>query len=904
VHDRFEVIEELGAGGMGVVYRARDRQLGRDVALKLVHTDEDPDETLAARLMREAQALAQLSHPNVVAVYDVGRADGGVFVAMELVAGEAGDEWLRERRPWREVVRVFRDAARGLAAAHAVGLVHRDFKPANLMIGADGRVRVLDFGLARAAGFGAAVRDSGELADSDEQETRKLEAAELEPNVSMSGKPSASLLDIALTRDGAVVGTPQYMAPEQFVGAPYDARTDQFSFCIALYKALYGVRPFEGKTFGELKQNVVHGRMRTPPESDVPAWVREVAVRGLEVDPEKRWPSMDAIIEILARDPGARRRRIALAAAAVVLAGGGAAAAWAMTHDKSAVCRGSERELTGVWDEPRRGAVLAAFTKTGKPFANDAFAAVTQSLDSYARNWVAMRGEACEATRVHGTQSQDLLDLRIACLQRRLHDVGAMVDVLASADGEVVARASELTAQLPPLDACADTEALRAPVRRPTDAKTAARVDAAQKTLAAVLAQSQAGHYPAAQKLLAPLLTEATALGWRPLEGEVLLAAAQLADSTGAYPDAVKLFKDASVAAEAGRDDETAALARNGLVWVTGERLGKYDEAQDLARDAEAKVERVGHNDMLRADLDQKMSALFVEEGKYAEAEQRSQRVLELRQKTLKPDDPRIASALGDLGDVSSELSHYDAAIDYYRRALAVAQKGLAPDLSLISSLRVNLASALRYKGAIGDALEEFDKAREITERALGPDHPQLATIALDTGAAMLDAGRTGEALAQFEKARDFFTRTLGADHPNVGTTEYRIGEVELAQGHVDDAAASFQHALDIWQAKLGPDHPSLASALDGLARTQLARKHPAEAVVLYQRALANLEKALGPDHAEVAGPLEGIATCELALGKPKLAIPPLERAVALREKGDDPAATASAKALLAKARK
>jgi tetratricopeptide (TPR) repeat protein len=880
---------------MGVVYRARDRQLGRDIALKLVHTDDDPEETLAARLLREAQALAQLSHPNVVAVYDVGRTEGGVFFAMELVTGETGDRWLRVRRPWPEVVRVFCDAARGLAAAHAVGLVHRDFKPSNVILGADGRTRVLDFGLARAAGGSAppSLSDSADV-DSDDQATRRLE--DLEPAASVR-----SLLDVALTRDGAIVGTPQYMAPEQFRGSAYDARTDQFSFCIALYKALYGARPFEGKTFGELKRNVLGGKLRPVPDSDVPGWVRDCVRRGLSVKPEDRWPSMEPIIEILSRDPRARRRQVALAAAAVVLVGAGGVAAWAVARrDPGAMCRTSERELAGVWDPARKAALASAFEHTGKPVAHDALAAVDRALDAYTARWTAMRTEACEATHVDGTQSDHLLDLRIACLNRRLHDVRAVVDILTAADADVVARAPELASQLPPLEPCADTEALGAAVPRPTERALASRVDRAQRTLAIVNALEDAGRYADAQAQLAPLRTEATALGWRPLEGEVLLAAARVAELTGAYQDALKLFKDAAVAAEAGRDDATAALARNGLVWVTGERLGRYDEAQDLAREAEAKVERLGKSgELIRADLDAKMSALLVEQARYAEAEQRSQHVLEIRQRILRPDDPRIASALGDLADVLAGTSRFDDAIPYYRKALSIDEHALGPDHSHVATLRINLASALRYKGDVAGALAELAKARTITERALGPDHPQLATIALDIGSALLDDHKPAEALVELERARDLWTRALGADHPNVGTAEYRIGEVALAQGHPDDAIRSFQRALDIWQTKLGPDHPSLASALDGLARAQLARKRPAAALAFYERALALLEKNLGKDNEELAGALAGIGACQLALGKPRLAIAPLERAVALREHGTNAAELAKVRALL-----
>jgi tetratricopeptide (TPR) repeat protein len=874
---RYEMIEQLGAGGMGVVYRARDRQLGRDVAIKLVLAGDDPNETLAARLLREAQALAQLSHPNVVAVYDVGRVEGGVFVAMELIAGTAGDEWLREqKRSWREVLRVFRDAARGLAAAHAVGLVHRDFKPANLILGDDGRVRVLDFGLATQV-----VDESAE---------------------SSGPEAPTSLLDLALTQAGAIVGTPPYMAPEQHLGEPCDPRTDQFNFCAALYRALYGQRPFEGKTYGELKDNVLAGRVRPPPaDAAVPGWLREIVMRGLAVEPDRRWPSMDAIIEALSRDPVARRRTLALAAAAIALVGTGAAV-WYVRRDPAATCNVGTRDLAGIWDPARTHAVEEAFTQTDKPYAADAYAAVARALDGYTARWIAMRTDACVATRVRGTQSAELFDLRMDCLQRRVDSVRALVDVLASADAALVSRATEAAAGLPTLDACADVVALRAPMPRPTDPKAIRRVDEAHRALATVRALWEAGRYPEAERRLAPVVTEARALGWRPLEGEALLASARLTDSTGDYAKAAELYKEAAIAAEAGRDDETAALARNGLVWVVGERLGRYAEAREIARDAAAKIERLGRSELLQLDLDQKLATLELEQGNYEEAEQRSRHVLEVREKVLPPDDPTIAAALGDLGDVAVQTVHYDEAIDFYRRALAVAERSVGPAHPMCGTLRINLASALRGKGNNADALAELRKAREISERALGPEHSQLATIAINTGGIELDEGRPDEAAAQFRRASEIWTRALGADHPNVGTAQYRLGEVALQQGRTDEAVAAFQHALEIWEAKLGAEHPSLAAALTGLGDAARVRKRPAEALSRYTRALALLERALGDRSPALADTLLRIGAIQLELHKPRLGIAALERAVALGELGGEPIDIANARFALARA--
>jgi serine/threonine protein kinase/tetratricopeptide (TPR) repeat protein len=910
---RYEITGEIGVGGMGAVYRARDKQLGRDVAIKLVGDRKELTEMLAARLLREAQALAQLSHPNVVTIYDVGETEGRVFVVMELIHGVAGDDWIRKGgHSWQEVVRVFRDAGRGLAAAHAVGLVHRDFKPGNLMIGDDGRVRVLDFGLARTATAGTMSSDAALTISTDEisgdhedtqaptraknparatSETVTLGPGDASEPAFVSQRTAAgSLLESPLTQVGVVVGTPPYMAPEQHLGGASDARSDQFGYCVSFFRALYGQRPFAGNTYGEVKAAILAGNLRPPPaNADVPSWVRDIVLRGLAKEPEKRWPSMNDLLDALSRDPAVRRRKLLIGAAAALFVVGAGGAVWYAKHSAAVSCEVDRSELAGVWDASQKAAIENAFTKSGKPFAASAVATVTRKLDDYTNRWLAMHVEACKATHVHGTQSAELLDLRMECLQRRLDDVRALVGVLVNADTDVVTHAIDVTSGLPTLDGCADAEALRAPVRPPADPTLQKRVVAAQRTLASVNALWNAGRYLEAQRQLAPALAEAHALAWRPLEGEALLADARLADSTGDYQRAAKSFKEAAVAAEAGRDDETAALARNGLVWVTGERLGKYAEAQELAVDAAAKVERLGRSEILQADLDQKMSALFYEQGNLEEAAKRSKRVLEIRRKVLEPDDPAIASALSDLGDIAVGSAQYDDAIDDYRKALVIAERALGPEHSFCGTLRGNLGNALASKGQTTEALQQLDRARTITERALGPDHAQLATISLNIGNILLDQHKPAEAAPYFDKAAKIFTKALGADHPNVATAVYRGGEVALAQGHAHEAAAAFQRALEIWQAKLGVDHPSLAAAYIGLADAASADNHMSAALVNYQRALDLLQKAFGPTHVELVSVLVSIGTAQQMLGKSKPALASLDRALRIVEAGTDP---------------
>jgi len=276
---RYIVLSRLGAGGMGVVYAAYDPDLDRKVAVKVLRPDAAVDE---ARLLREGRAMARVQHPNVIVVYDVGTFADGVFVAMELVDGTTLDGWLEARHPdWRAIVDVFVKAGSGLAAAHAVGMVHRDFKPANVLIGSDGRVRVVDFGLARSTGDEPPVPVEAEFSP--------------ERTPSQLGE---------VTRTGALVGTPSYMSLEQLHGAPIDARSDQFSFSVALYRALFGERPFAGDSTAALAAEIASGRVRPPPKSTrVPGWLHKVVLRGLSARSEDRWPTMDAMLAALQHDP-------------------------------------------------------------------------------------------------------------------------------------------------------------------------------------------------------------------------------------------------------------------------------------------------------------------------------------------------------------------------------------------------------------------------------------------------------------------------------------------------------------------------------------------------------------------------------------------------------------------------
>ena len=329
---RYVVIQRIGTGGMGVVYAAYDPELDRKVAIKLLRAraEDGHQDRRERRLAREAKAVARLSHPNVVGIFDVGGHDGRVFLAMEHLGGGTLRDWLAaEKRPWRAVLKMFAAAGRGLAAAHGEGLVHRDFKLDNVLLDKSGVPKVVDFGVVR---FASAPDPAERTADDPPAVAAAAAAAAVAAAAAAPAPAASSTLDAtapmsltALTHAGSLTGTPAYMAPEQFLGGTVDARTDQFAFCVSLYEALYGQRPFAAQTVVQLADAVASGRIsEAPRDAAVPGWVRRVVLRGLAANPADRHPSVAALLQALSDDPVARRwRRSAIAATvvAVVLVG-------------------------------------------------------------------------------------------------------------------------------------------------------------------------------------------------------------------------------------------------------------------------------------------------------------------------------------------------------------------------------------------------------------------------------------------------------------------------------------------------------------------------------------------------------------------------------------------------------
>ena len=503
--DRYQILAAVGRGGMGEVYAAYHPDLDRRIALKVVNESGAGAPEHRARLLREARAIARLSHPNVITVHDAGTVDDRVYIAMEFVEGKTVDAWLRTKtRSWRETLDVFVAAGRGLAAAHAAGVVHRDFKPQNVMIGRDGSVRVMDFGLARLAEEPVDPPDVG--------------------NAPSTRGP----VPATVTKTGALVGTLAYMAPEQFRGEPHRrARRSVQLLRRAARGAVRQPAAAVAPSRASIGPSAADADASQPSRrSGAPAWLRNVVVRGMSEDRSRRFPSMDALLAAVSRGHTRVRMRAAamgIGAVVLLLSLGG----WRLAVGRHVSCAVPRDRLAAVWlpgDEanPRRQAIHRAFVASGRPTAETVWQRVAKALDDYTTQWSAMHVQTCEATHVHGEQSGEVLDLRMACLTDTLDGVRALTDVLSRADGAMISQAVTAASNLTPLSRCADIPALRSAVPPPRDETTANTVDSLRRSLQGRDGAGRGRQERAALQKAQEVLQQTEATGYKPLLAEVL----------------------------------------------------------------------------------------------------------------------------------------------------------------------------------------------------------------------------------------------------------------------------------------------------------------------------------------------------------------------------------------------
>ncbi len=919
---RYVLLADIGLGGMGVIYKAYDPQLERPIALKLLRAtgDDEAASRFRERLLREAQALAQLAHPNVVAVHDVGTFGDGVFIAMEFVEGQTLTRWVKERpHKLDKLLRIYLAAGEGLAAAHRAGLVHRDFKPDNVLVGDDGRVRVLDFGLARVAAADEALVErerrehdsvaapaagaAAEAAPLDgkaeiTQSTVRTKASAATPApssppeastpattapppatppaatplsasmLSSSGETrhSTRLLNSPLTREGTILGTPRFMAPEQHLSEHVDERADQFSFCVSLYQAVYQQFPFGGRNLDELKDNVVHGRMEPPPAgARVPRWLHKLLVRGLAVRPADRHPAMDALLDQLRRRLERERTRIFAVALGVAVVAGFAiwgGLGWrARALERAELCQGGARRLAGVWDDAAKARVRDALLGSGKPYAADVWKNVEATLDRRAAEWVAMHKDSCEATRLRGEQTDQVMTLRMVCLDRKLGDLGALVDVLAHADAAMLQKAPAAAAGLGSLDACADVPSLIAEVPPPSDPALRERIAGIRQQLSRAEALRLAGRSANAAEVADKAVVAARQTQNRPIIAEALFAAGR-ADEKVDPGRGAKELTEAFWDAFASRMDRVA-VAASVLAVREYAMILRFDDSAAWEKSARAGLDRIGGDDELESELWTSLFFRAYEQQRRDEQVADAERAARLAERRFGFDDLRT------INRQQNELTAYSNA---YR-----------------------VIEGWRKRGPL--------LSRQ--ERLLGAQHPMLARSLMDFGDDEVQIGHLADARAHLARAEQLL-RAAG-ETETLQWTALRTYQQRLAltEGKLDEAEAMGKESLAVLERlKILDSERGLDQRL-ALARIAARRGHAAEATAMMRRQLADSERSHGQENLELGEILGVMADVCVDTGQIAAAREAAERNLALvrRFTPDSRYALAEANLMLARVR-
>jgi tetratricopeptide (TPR) repeat protein len=871
---RYVVLGVVGRGGMGVVLAAFDPQLDRKVALKLLHGASAEGQ---ARLVREAQALARLAHEHVIRVHDVGTYEDRVFVAMELVQGQTLAQWLAAApHGAHEVLRVLAAAGEGLAAAHDAGLVHRDFKPSNVLMGDDGRVKVTDFGLARA--HGEIPLDASASESTSFHEARTLDGAALEAT---------------LTRTGALLGTPAYMAPEQLEGRGVGPRADQFAFCVALYEALAGRRPFDGSTPGRIAASIVAQRFSVPLPSSLPRTLRQAVLRGLQVDPAQRHPDMHALLLALGLGHGTRRRPASWLAVAALASGG----AWWAMHDPAPAeahdyCAAVTERLSGVWDDERREQAKQAFEATGLSYAADTWTRTRERMDAQASAWVQAQREVCEAETALGPPGEaspaaaarrEALDRRMVCLHRRHAELRELGEVLATADAALVERAPQAMEALGSIEACAKP-GVQPGVQPPASRGPAALAHA--EAMAEVEVLSEAGRYADA-KVAARAAVAAVAEGPREDQAEARLMLALALENAGEADEAEQQLHEAFAAAVASGHHEVALKAAIGLTDATSEGAPpRFDEAVQWTEHAQAALTRLGESPEYEAQLESARGRIAHERGDYAEALPHLERALQLRTQELGPDHYILANHHNNLGHVYAQLERQAEAIEHEQRALELERAHYGQEHPRVARALSALCATYSDAGRLDEAITAGTEAVAMLRRTVGEDHPALGTALTNLGSAQNRAGRAAEAEQTLLAALANAKAAYGEQHQRVGLALNNLGVHYEVRGRLAEAEGYHRQAAEVFVATLGPAHPTTAIVESNLASVLVKEGKLDEAEAMLRQTLTTLETRLGVDHPNVAIPMGLLAQVLMDRGRAKEALPLLERVYALWQPG------------------
>lgn len=837
---RFEILRKLGAGAHGSVYLARDELLRRDVAIKVRRAPTLGREA-RSQFRREAQALASIAHPNIVAVFAHGESEFGTWIAMELVDGTPMSLWQKQQRSWREILGAYLQAGEGLVAAHAAGLVHRDVKPDNILVGADAsapsagcRVRIADFGVADRMPSAASPS--------------VFEDALVRPHLSGTAHASTERM---------CGGTPGYAAPEQAVEGRTSPRGDQFSFCVSLYEALFGQRPYTAQEIIQLAVDSDGVRSLRPIRGKVPGRVLAALRRGLAANPDARHRDMVELLRALRADWRPQR----LAVLALPLA---AVAGFSVPATRPGPCDSVATGLQGIWDDQRRATIQAGFSTDLGDAGNAAWPTVRERLDAYALAWSARREELCAAS---GAEDPDLQEA-VACLARRRDQLANVASTLIDGDRRMRLNAMTLLDSVDAVTSCepaGDHPVGPATDRRNAVAASLAAVDRSRTELAA-------GRYLEALAAADAAVATASLAEHDPTTVEASFARGRALDELGRDPDAHRELEYAAMLAEARRIDALAPSIWHALVRITAVDLHDPARAEIYAANGHAATLRIGGDTALLVEDSLARSLAASAEGREEEARTLLREAVAMLRAVTGSDDLLLASVLTELANTEARLDRGDASDILYREALEIRTKMLGADHPLVAIVEFDLGLNARERGAYESASNHFQRSLEIQESAYGPRSVRLAPVLLALAEMHVRANAPDAALPIAERA-------------------WAIQREELPRGHIDRGSAvaltvvihierkDLQSALDAawnWAAELAPDasdeETSEVADVIGWLLCELDRCVEARPYYLRLQKLARTQRARAWADA-------GMGRVELASGNIDAAIVALERA-------------------------
>jgi tetratricopeptide (TPR) repeat protein/predicted Ser/Thr protein kinase len=858
---RFVIIDELGRGAMGTVYAVFDVKLERQVALKLLHRSDRG----MGSLLAEAQALARVNHPNVVTVFDVGEHQGRLYLAMELVQGRTLRKWQSDEKPdWRDLLTMYRGAARGLHAVHRADLVHGDFKPDNVMVADDGRVLVMDFGIARS-----------------------LDSLPSEEDFTASHSGSRSI-DVSRIR-----GTPAYMAPEQYRLEGIGPASDQFAFSVALYEALWGERPFGGETLAELSSNVAEDRRRSRPAGrTVPRWVAQVVDRGLATLAEDRFESMAALEEAFDQSLRRRMQAFSLAGAIGLTAAIGAALALSPAEESPCdIAAGRFGDQIGGDDVETLKQRIAGIDHPDAPSVSEQF---DRQLDAFAESWHEVNAAQCRPSTIEPA----LLNARRQCLERQRDDLGVLVSVYRDAPSFDFSRVSSLASALPQPSQCGELDDPRA-----TEGTSVESLILAQQALSRARALASTGRVDEGMALVDAQLETIRTLDAPRLEANLYLWRAAKLRAKGQFDEALANTKAAQyAAARSGSNDlpclswldrayHTLLTTPNAGTLVESQleaaelellragnpaalrirylmrkgnaafRAGKADAAIADLTEALALTEQAPPRKLVLSNIHNLRALGHINAGHKPQAHADFQAAHDILEQAYGPHHPVLVQSRTNLGAICADRGDFDCARTTFETALRVLDASASPSPTARALLLTNLSETAYWQGDLDASRRYAEEGLQVAVEGGFDEKPDSVTTQIhllrtlrdaeswadgapvladmlrvnealfagtaDAGAAYLAAARWSAAKDDNETALDFARKGRKASEPHMKANDPKLARMLNAEasalislGRLEDAEALLERAETIVEAHAPSERTTAMSV--GLARARL----------------------------------------------------------------------------------